>query len=251
MGVERFRDDGYAIVKGALSADAVRAARAVIAAALARDESVGMMPKYCADTFCPDAVREPAILALLAEPRVEAAIRALLGPGARWTADVAQIALRFPAYGRTDPRFGFHLDGYPSALNGVPAGTIWRHTLLVGAYLTPLPGPDRGNFVVWPGSHRFYARWMREIDAPRVLREHGAEELLRRIRAQDPGSPVQVEVEAGDVVLAHHLLAHGAADNLSLRVRETVYFRLLDARDDAHDPGPLLDEARFFDGLTP
>jgi ectoine hydroxylase-related dioxygenase (phytanoyl-CoA dioxygenase family) len=93
---------------------------------------------------------------------------------------------------------------------------------------------------------------MREVDAPRVLAERGAEALLTELRAQAPklGEPVQVEAEAGDVVLAHHLLAHGAAPNLSLRVRETVYFRLIDGRDHPQDPGPLMDAARFFDGVS-
>jgi hypothetical protein len=230
----------------------VQAARAAIAGALAADTSFAMMPKFLADTFCPELVEHPDVLALVREPAVVDAIRSLLGPGAEWRADTAQIALRFPDRTRLDPVYGFHLDGYPSALNGVPAGTIFRHTILCGCYLTPLRGPDRGNFVVWPGSHRWFARWMREVDAPRVLRERGAEALLREIRAQVAavGAPVQVEVEPGDVVLAHHLLAHGAAENLSLHVRETVYFRLLDARDHAQDPEPLLDADRFFDGLA-
>jgi hypothetical protein len=244
----RFARDGFVILRGAIPPEQVRAARAVIAASLEKDESHGRMLEQLQSTFCADSVAHPDIVGLL-EP-LRPAIAELFGTAEAPVADGAQIALRFPQLRSIgDERHGFHLDGYPAGANGIPAGTIFRNTLLAGVYLTPLRGPDRGNFVVWPGSHRLFARHLRDLDAPRHLREHGAEPLLAKIRALECGPPLQVEVEAGDAVLAHHLLGHGAADNFSLRTRETVYFRLLHPADRLDDPEPLMDETRFFAGV--
>jgi hypothetical protein len=219
----RFADEGYLMLRGAIDPARVRAAREAIAAALAADESVGAMSQYLADTFCPKIVDHPAILALFEPLRATAA--ALLGTDPR-PPPHAQIAIRFPQRSSTDPRHNYHLDGFPSGPNGVPSGAIHRHTLLAGAYLTALRGPDRGNFVVWP---------------------HGAAALLARIRAHDLGiAPVQILAEPGDAILAHHLLAHGAADNLSMQLRETVYFRLIHPAHDPRDIAPLVDPTLFF-----
>ena len=79
-----------------------------------------------------------------------------------------------------------------------------------------------------------------------VAAEPGSPRLLDRVRDDRSGEPLQLDVEPGDVVLAHHLLAHGASDNLPLRVRETVYFRVLHPSDAPHDPAPLMDPERFF-----
>ncbi|UJR81934.1 phytanoyl-CoA dioxygenase family protein [Sandaracinus amylolyticus] len=242
-----FARDGYIVLRACVPAERVRAARDRIAEALERDESIGELPRFLASTFCPSITRDPEIVGLL-EPAYPA-IAALFGVPEAPRAKSGQIALRFPERARIDARHGFHLDGFPTALNNVPRGTVHRHTLLCGVYLTPLRGPDRGNFVVWPGSHRHFARMLRALDAPAFLATHGAEALLDRIRAEEVGPPRQIEVEPGDVVLAHHLLAHGASDNLALRTRETVYFRLLHPRDSAQDPTPLMDERAMFDGV--
>jgi hypothetical protein len=240
----RFADEGYLMLRGAIDPARVRAAREAIAAALAADESVGAMSQYLADTFCPKIVDHPAILALFEPLRATAA--ALLGTDPR-PPPHAQIAIRFPQRSSTDPRHNYHLDGFPSGPNGVPSGAIHRHTLLAGAYLTALRGPDRGNFVVWPRSHRAIARFLSELDAAAFLAAHGAEALLARIRAHDLGiAPVQILAEPGDAILAHHLLAHGAADNLSMQLRETVYFRLIHPAHDPRDIAPLVDPTLFF-----
>lgn len=243
----RFAEDGFVVLRAAVARALVDAARASIASALDADESIGEMQRYLAGTFCPSIVHHPSILALL-DP-VRGAVTALFGTEAAPRTDVPQIALRFPQRARDPAHACFHLDGFPTGMNGVPGGTLFRQTLVAGVYLTPLRGPDRGNFVVWPRSHLHFARFFRTIDLPAFLAEHGPEALFARVRAERPGPSQQLEVEPGDVVLAHHLLAHGAADNLSLRTREAVYFRLLHPDDDIHDPAPLTDERRFFAGI--
>jgi ectoine hydroxylase-related dioxygenase (phytanoyl-CoA dioxygenase family) len=241
----RFHRDGYVHLRGAIPSAQVRAARAAIHDALARDTSHGQMLRFMQSSFLPELASHTALLDVLAP--IAPQIASLLDLRQAPTTGSAQIALRFPQREPSrEVRHGFHVDGFPSAGNDVATGSVDRCTLLVGAYLTPVRGPDRGNFVVWPGSHRVIAAWLREIDALAFLRTHGSEALLARIRALDPGPEKQLEVEPGDVVLAHHLLGHGAADNLSLQTREALYFRLLHPSDDRHDPAPLLDETRFF-----
>jgi hypothetical protein len=242
---ETFRHDGYVHLRRVIPEDRIHAAREVIAEALERDESHGEMLRFMQGSFLPGLTADPTLLSVLAPVRT--AIADLLGLASAPTTSGVQIALRFPQREPSaDRRNGFHIDGFPSAGNEVAPGSVDRRTLLVGAYLTPVRGPDRGNFVVWPGSHRVIAKYLREIDALTFLRTEGSEALLARIRAFDPGPEKQLEVEPGDVVLAHHLLGHGAADNLSLRTREALYFRLLHPDDDVHDATALLDERRFF-----
>jgi hypothetical protein len=243
----RFAEDGFVVLRAAVAPELVRAARETIAAALDADESLGELPRFLADTFFPTVVHDPSILALL-DP-LRPAVTSLFGTAASPRADVPQIALRFPQQKRDPAHACFHLDGFPTGMNGVPGGTLFRQTLVAGVYLTPLRGPDRGNFVVWPGSHLHFARFFRALDLERVLADEGPEALFARVRAERPGASQQLEVEPGDAVLAHHLLAHGAADNLSLRTREAVYFRLLHPDDDVRDPTPLTDERRFFAGI--
>jgi hypothetical protein len=262
-----FARDGYVLLRGAVPEERVRRARAAISASLARDAHAGRAPRSVGGNHCPELARDAALLALLEPLRGRAdtlfgerthddgllrAIRRLtLRAIARLRGRRAQIALRFPvAEPSGDARFGLHLDGYPTGMNGVPRGTLFRSTLLVGVYLTEVAGPDRGNLVVWPGSHRRYARFFRELDAPRFLVERGPEALLREIQAFDAGEPRQLEMRPGDAVIAHHLLGHGTADNLSTQTREAVYFRLLHPEDRASDPRPLLDESRFFEGVA-
>lgn len=239
---EALAREGYVVLRGAVPEALVRRARTAIEASVAKDA------RDHRGTHCPELVSDPCILSLL-DP-VKPFAREVFARPMLPTSDRAQIALRFPmAAPSGDTRFNQHLDGYPTSGNKVPSGRIHRLTMLVGVYLTELAGPNRGNLVVWPGSHVRFARYFREIDAPTFLAKHGAEALLERISAFDAGEPLQLEVSPGDAVLAHHLLAHGTADNLSEETREAVYFRLMHPDDRSSDPTPLLDERRYFDGL--
>ncbi len=262
-----FERDGFALFRGAVPEGRVALARRAIGLSLEASASAGRGPSMSDAHHCPELARDPALLGLLQPVRANVDVvfgerthgggayatirRAALAAIGRIRGERAQIALRFPDGAPSgDPRFGLHLDGYPTRTNGLPKRRLFRSTVLVGVYLTDVLGPDRGNFVVWPGSHRRYARFFRDLDAPRFLAEHGAEALLERIRAFDAGDPVQLEVRAGDAVIAHHLLGHGTADNLSTQTREAVYFRMVHPEDRVSDPAPLLDEKRFFGGIA-
>jgi hypothetical protein len=61
--------------------------------------------------------------------------------------------------------------------------------------------------------------------------------------------PQQLTTQAGDVVLAHYQLAHGAAINVSPHVRYAIYFRLHHVDHEAHALDTMTDIWMEWDGM--
>ncbi|HEY5210785.1 MAG TPA: phytanoyl-CoA dioxygenase family protein [Stellaceae bacterium] len=243
-----FAERGFIVLRGAVPAALVAAARDKIDRSLAADASIGRNRWFADNSFCPDLVRDPTIVALLRGTSLLSAVEELFGaPDSARVNDSAQIALRFPDMRAEPGHGGPHIDGFPAGTNQVAPGEVWRQTALVGVYLSAAAA-EMGNFVVWPGSPRRIAAFMRDRDAPVFLRAQGAEALLAAAMSIDLGAPEPLIVAPGDAVIAHHLLAHSVAWNLSLRLRYAVYFRVLHRDDQPRDPAPLMDERRFFAG---
>lgn len=133
----------------------------------------------------------------------------------------AQIALRVPHRVDKKRRMFPHLDGMYHPGNGVKEGTIANFTALMSVLLSDLPGPDAGNFTVWPGTH---------IQCADYFREHGAESLLEGMPKIHWPEPVQITGKAGDAVLVHYLVGHTAGYNDSSNIRYATFFRLIDKR---------------------
>ncbi|HEX4113552.1 MAG TPA: phytanoyl-CoA dioxygenase family protein [Stellaceae bacterium] len=245
-----FGERGLVSLRRAVPEALVAAAKAKIDASLAADRSTGRLPYFSANSFCPDLIEDATIFALLRDSGLIDALDDLFGRrGATRCSDTAQIALRLPDDKSQPGHWGPHIDGFPAGLNTVPRGTVHRQTAIAGIYLSAAR-ENMGNFMVWPGSHRRVAKFMRAVDAPKFLAARGAEALLAAAMKCDLGAPEQLIVEPGDAVIAHHLLAHSVTWNLSLHPRYAVYFRLLHRDDDPGDPAPLMDERRFFDGVA-
>jgi hypothetical protein len=244
-----FAARGFVPLRRAVPEPLVTAARAKIDASLAADRTIGRQRSFSDSSFCPDLIRDPTVFSLLREAGLIGVAERLFGGGdtARCN-DTTQIALRFPEMKSEPGHWGPHIDGFPAGDNGVPKGTVWRQTALIGVYLSEAR-ENMGNLTVWSGSHRAVARAMRELDAPSYLQHHGAEALLAAAMKTKLGEPEQIIVAPGDAVIAHHLLAHSVAWNLSLHLRYAVYFRLMHRNDDPRDPAPLMDERRFFAGV--
>lgn len=83
------------------------------------------------------------------------------------------------------------------------------------------------------------------------LSEDARNEL--RDRLPSLGDGVQVCAAAGDVVIVHHKLAHGAAPNFGPNTRQQVYFRLRHTRHyEFVSSGVLLDNLwAEFEGIDP
>jgi len=88
-----------------------------------------------------------------------------------------------------------------------------------------------GNLCVWPGSHLRMRGLMRWPDG-RVQRRRALEEDRGEGYDDadgplpDLGPATHLQLRAGDVVLAHHLLAHCGGPNLGAEIRYMLYFRV-------------------------
>jgi hypothetical protein len=234
-------EDGYlhlpGVVPRVMVDEAVRA--------INNDVGKGMDPKemwkFHVQTFCPSLTSAPAIVELLTRTPALALAESAIGARMR-TPTCAQIALRFPGYA-DPPKPGVpHIDGIPNKerTNGVPEGTILSFTALACVLLSELPGPYSGNFTVWPGSHRAHADW---------VREQGFRALLDRQPQVEYRPPVQIVGKPGDVVIAHYLLGHTVAPNVSPNIRYACFFRLEVDGLTEHREESVIDPWRDWDGV--
>jgi hypothetical protein len=236
-------EDGYLIVPGLVPRARIDAALKAINGSLgeqgiAKDQIWTLR----AQTFCPELVCARQILDLYAATPVSALAEAALGAGNVLPPGTGQIALCFPQ-AIAEPRQPHpHIDGMPGPLNGVEPGTLHTFTALTAVFLSDVPGTSQGNFTVWPGTHRV-------LEAH--FRANGTAELLHGFPRIPMPVPRQLIVQAGDVLLAHHALAHGAAVNVGPHVRYAVFFRLSHRSHDPRSTTTLTDIWRQWEGLFP
>ncbi len=84
--------------------------------------------------------------------------------------------------------------------------------------LVDVPGPLHGNFTVWSGSH---------VETRDFFHQHGHEILAQEGPAIPlTGAHLRIAGQAGDVILAHHLLQHVGGPNTSPRVHHAVIGRM-------------------------
>jgi len=234
-------EDGYLLVPGVVPRHRIDDALKAINRSLG-EEGIAKEAIWTlrAQSFCPELVSAPAILDLYRETTLQALAEAAIGGGRVTTPGSGQIALRFPEE-IAAPRDPYpHIDGMPGPLNGVEAGTLYHFTALGGVFLSDVDAPFRGNFTVWPGSHRL-------LEAH--FRAHGTDELLSGFPKVAMPAPRQLQVRAGDLLLAHHQLAHGAAVNVGPHVRYAVFFRLSHRQHDPSSTATMTDIWREWEGL--
>jgi len=208
---------GYVRIAGLIPRQTMDAALRAINASVGRGMNEGDMPRYHAQGFCSDSRSTPVITDLFNKTPAFALVESLLGAGNILPVNDGQVALRFPTMAEPTGLPRPHIDGTYPPNNGVEPGKLENFTLLVGCFLSDVKAPLSGNFMVWPGSHRAHAEY---------FARHGPEALLQGMPAVDLGEGVQVQVNAGDVVLAQYLLGHTVAPNTSPHIRYTVFFRI-------------------------
>jgi ectoine hydroxylase-related dioxygenase (phytanoyl-CoA dioxygenase family) len=108
-------------------------------------------------------------------------------------------------------------------------------------FLSDVLQPDRGNFTVWPGSHRV-------IEA--FFRERGPAGMIDRFPDLPLGPPRPLLARAGDAVLAHYQLAHGIAPNRGPHIRYATFYRLFHTRHESLGTRPLIDQWLEWEGLA-
>ncbi len=216
---QELQRDGFVHLKGAVAPELVNAALQTLNARLGEGVPKDELTKWQSQSFFPELQKSAAITDLYNASGVGETVALLLGGHGRESGS-GQLALRFPRPVGTEPRApNPHIDGVHSPHNGVPKGTLGSFTALVGVFLTPVSQQFAGNFTVWPGSH---------LKMQDYFREHGIDELLNEGRTPqlDYGDGVQLEVEAGDAVVAHYQLLHSVAMNIAPMPRFAVFFRV-------------------------
>ena len=148
------------------------------------------------------------------------------GPG-RTSSDDGRSALR-----EAVPGTQWHVDG-------MAKGRHSPFSLLVGVTLSDASTPNCGNLVVFPGSHR------KTLPLLTSALRAGREALIGGEGQPKPdmGPGRQLLASAGDVVVAHHKLAHRGGANAGSAIRYQVYFRLRHVHHHEHvASGALLED---------
>lgn len=217
-----FHEDGYVVLRGAVSRLQVEAARKAINHSLGYE---GLppddLPRMRAQSYCASLQEQPVITGLFNDSPLFALVDSMLGQGNLLPVTRGQVALRFPGHGaQKSRRVGGHLDGVGTDLNGIPKGQFKRSfCALVTVLLQDLPEPFCGNFSVYPGSHRTVEDFFKQA-SPEVLREGG---IMGKLDL--PRDAVQITGRAGDAVISHHQIIHNAAPNHGPDIRYAAIFR--------------------------
>lgn len=170
-----------------------------------------------ARSYCDDLQPLPEVVGLCTGSPAWSILESALGEGNVIKPAGAQLALRFPSLNdEIRPPRG-HLDGIPTATNGVPRGHLAHFTCLLGVLLADQPRTNAGNFTVWPGSH---------LQTEAHFKERGPRDLLNGTPKLDYNPPVQITGNAGDIVLAHYLLVHGVGPHVGPDIRYMAFFRI-------------------------
>ncbi len=240
--VREFYDRGYVKIPGAISQAMVDTARQAV------NHSIGTlgpngedMTKHRAAQFCRELNGSPVIMDLFNNSPVISLAESLVGDGnLQKPITGAQVAPRFPAaIGETPPEQRGHLDGMGTGTNGMPKGVYRRgFTCFAVIYLADVPEPFSGNFTVWPGSHRFFENYFKR-EGLEVLSEGTP-------RVNLPEGPDMITGNAGDLVLAHHQMIHGAGPNASPNIRYAAIARLRHVNCDKNGNDCFLDIWREF-----
>jgi hypothetical protein len=238
LGKRRLRRDGYLLARGAVPQERVAAALRIINRSLGEE---GLprerLREMRARTYCPELISSPAILDLFSATGARRLVESAVGPVL--TPSEGQIALRFPQAEPLPPPVP-HIDGIPSADNGVTAGTLYHFTALLGVFLSDVLTPEAGNFTVWPGSHETMAAH---------FRAHGPDSVIGGFPRIALPEPRPLTGHAGDVVLAHYALAHAVAGNASPHVRYAVFFRIFHQGHASAGTRPLTEPWVEWEGL--
>ncbi len=214
-----FQRDGFVHLPRAVSPELVEVALQTINARIGQGVPEDKIGTWSAQSWFPELKSLSAITDVYNQSSVGETVASLLG-GAGREANGAQLALRFPRpVGTPQSAPHPHIDGLHTPTNGVPKGTLGSFTALVGVFLTPVRRPFAGNFCVWPGSH---------LKMQDYFQQHGTDELMNEGRTPqlDYGEPLQLEVEAGDAVIAHYQLLHSVAMNIAPMPRFCLFFRV-------------------------
>lgn len=220
---QAFMRDGYLHIRDAVPMRLVNAARRRINHELGIpgrmiDGGVEGAAKLAGNTSNSDEIR-----GLFFQSDVAKYVDALLGAGNVEPPSGAQIALRFPELGEHREPLGteWHTDG-------MRQGKLHPFTLLAGIALSDATEPLSGNLTVFPGSHRTLQELLTSDGKLSGYDDacYKADSVWGEGTLPDLGTPMQLLMARGDIVLAHPNLAHRGGLNFSPDIRYQIYFRI-------------------------
>ena len=222
-----FKENGYLVVKDALSEELVRNAQDALWEGIEADREdpqtwIGAGPRS------PARGSHPAISATLHQSPLAAMMGELVGedklnlnpnngPGPALVYPSGDEPGAVPSNG--------HLDGYYTPTNGVAEGTVGYSTINVTIYVEDIE-PGGGCFTLWPGSHRTAAEYFRNHS---LLSIQGGSSRHRF----DLGQGLEIAGPAGTACLWHGQLFHSGSKNCRRNIRMALIGRY--ARRDAND----------------
>eukprot|EP01052_Picozoa_sp_SAG31_P008556 SAG31_NODE_435_length_15733_cov_6.508251_5_plen_260_part_00 len=155
---EAFMEDGFLHLPGIVSPELVRTARRTINLTIGSEGiDKDKISTFSSQSWVPSICNHSSITDLLNGSDLLPTLRAIFGGDVFPPAAAGQIALRFPvALADADAirkrpsalRWGGHLDGLHTPLNGVPKGVLATFSMLVGVALSDQLESDCGNLGV-------------------------------------------------------------------------------------------------------
>lgn len=242
--VEFFRDKGYLVLRDVLDPALMAQTRDAWWDAappeLRRDDPESWLDAFPDSHFTwkyRDRSRESWMVELLfGNPKLQAVAKQLLGPDLKTPERIRGIYCVFPDTDSTPRAARFHVDAHAF------------HLGVVG-YIDDVP-PDGGGFTIWPGSHKHFYHAFKTAYTFNPLAEEGEFQNTDTYREVLQIDPVYTFGSAGDVVLWHHRMGHGAGHNRSRQVRQAVLYDFCRADlDDIQDEPPPADMWRHWPGI--
>lgn len=206
--LEFWRENGYVVVRNAVSAEDCRTAEAVIF------DHLGMDPRnpdswYDGDhMFWVSLFQHPALIRNRAAPRIRKAFEQVWGTADLW-ATVDRSSLNRPQRGDVDISGPSRLHWDVSVALPIPFGV---QGIL---YLSDVSA-EQGAFRCVPGFHRRMEQWVETLEPGQDPRAQDLESL----------GPVPITGQAGDFVLWHHALPHGSGRNFAHYPRVVQYISM-------------------------
>ena len=218
---KQFVEEGYLKIPGVIPRVLIDAARRAVNHSIGHVGEGGEDPSRNRSAFyCAELLQAPVILDLFNKSPVIEIAESLMGEGNVQPIVSAKPYPRFPLpLGEEPPAPRGHIDGIGNGSNGTAKGAYKRgFTAFAVVYLADVLEPNSGNFTVWPKSHRFFADY---------FQKEGHEVLANGVpRLEMPEGPQMITANAGDLILAHHQIFHGACSNAAPDVRLAVITRL-------------------------
>ncbi|MEM7130034.1 MAG: hypothetical protein AAF702_27135 [Chloroflexota bacterium] len=218
---EQFIDEGYLKIPGVVPRVLIDAARRAVNHSIGHVGEGGADPSRNRSAFyCAELLQASVILDLFNKSPILEIAESLMGVGNVQPVVSAKPYPRFPLpLGEDPPAPRGHIDGIGNGSNGTAKGDYKRNfTAFAVVYLADVLESYSGNFTVWPKSHRFFADYFNQ-QGHQVL-ANGVPQL------ELPEEPLMITAKAGDLILAHHQIFHGACANAAPDVRHAVITRL-------------------------